>query len=112
MQVKNIKSVTVVAITTEQLLSKRKSNQFIKLFMKLNGFPGGIIGKKKKKKSACQCGRHKRRDKRCGFNPWVGKIPLGRKWQSTPVFLPGKFHGRRKLVGYNPWGAKKLDTTK
>ena len=49
MQVKNIKSVTVVAITTEQLLSKRKSNQFIKLFMKLNGFPGGIIGKKKKK---------------------------------------------------------------
>ena len=51
MQVKNIKSVTVVAITTEQLLSKRKSNQFIKLFMKLNGFPGGIIGKKKKKKN-------------------------------------------------------------
>ena len=26
---------------------------------------------------------------RPGFNPWVGKIPWRRKWQSTPVFLPG-----------------------
>ena len=24
-------------------------------------------------------------------NPWVGKIPRRRKWQPTPVFLPGKF---------------------
>ena len=24
-----------------------------------------------------------------GFNPWVGKIPWRRKWQPTPVFLPG-----------------------
>ena len=31
---------------------------------------------------ACQCGR-------CGFNPWAGKIPWRRKWQPTPVFLPG-----------------------
>ena len=31
---------------------------------------------------------------------------LGRKWQSTPVFLPGKFHGQRNLVGYSPWGCK------
>ena len=23
------------------------------------------------------------------FNPWVGKIPWRRKWQLTPVFLPG-----------------------
>ena len=51
------------------------------------------------------------RDKRCGFNPWAGKIPSSRKWQPTPVLLPGKFHGQRKLVGYNPWGAKGLDTT-
>ena len=27
------------------------------------------------------------------FDPWVGKIPWRRKWQSTPVFLPGEFHG-------------------
>jgi len=34
-----------------------------------------------------------------------------RKWQPTPVFLPGKFHGWRSLVGYSPWGCKELDTT-
>ena len=27
-----------------------------------------------------------------------------RKWQSTPVFLPGESHGLRSLVGYHPWG--------
>ena len=36
--------------------------------------------------------------RRCGFNPWVGKIPWRRKWQPTPVFLPGKSHGQRSLV--------------
>ena len=32
---------------------------------------------------------------RRGLDPWVGKIPWRRKWQSTPVFLPGKIpiHG-------------------
>ena len=34
-----------------------------------------------------------------------------RKWQPTPVFLPGKSHGRRNLVGYSPWGPKELDRT-
>ena len=47
---------------------------------------------------------------RPGFNPWVGKIPWRRKWQSTPVLLPGKSHGQRSLVGYSPWGRKELDT--
>ena len=48
---------------------------------------------------------------RPGFNPWVGKIPWRRKWQSTPVLLPGKSHGQRSPVGYSPWGRKELDTT-
>ena len=34
-----------------------------------------------------------------------------RKWQSTPVLLPGKSHGQRSLVGYSPWGRKESDTT-
>ena len=34
-----------------------------------------------------------------------------RKWQSTPVLLPGKSHGRRSQVGYSPWGRKESDTT-
>ena len=33
------------------------------------------------------------------FDPWAGKIPWRRKWQPTPVFLPGKFHGQRWLAG-------------
>ena len=46
-----------------------------------------------------------------GFDPRVGKIPWRRKWQPTPVLLPGKSHGRRSLVGYIPWGCKELDIT-
>ena len=34
-----------------------------------------------------------------------------RKWQPTPVLLPGKFHGQRSLVGYSTWGPKELDMT-
>ena len=45
------------------------------------------------------------------FDPWVGKIPWRRKWQPTPVFLPGESHGGRSLVGYSPWGRKESDTT-
>ena len=41
-------------------------------------------------------------------NPWVRKIPGRRKWQPTPVFLPGKSHGQGCLVGYSPWGCKRV----
>ena len=44
--------------------------------------------------------------RRCGFDPWVRKIPWRRKWQPTPVFLPEKSHGQRRLGGYSPWGRK------
>ena len=40
--------------------------------------------------------------------PSPGKIPWRRKWQPSPVFLPGKFHGQRSLTGYNPWGRKRV----
>ena len=33
---------------------------------------------------------------------WVGKIPWRRKWQTTPVFLPGESHGQRNQLGYSP----------
>ena len=45
------------------------------------------------------------------FDPWVEKIPWRRKWQPTPVFLPGEFQGQRILVGYSPWDSKELDVT-
>ena len=52
-----------------------------------------------------------RRFRRCGFDPWVRKIPWKKAWRPIPVFLPGKSHGLRSLVGYSPWGCKELDTT-
>ena len=39
------------------------------------------------------------------FNPWV-KIPQIRKWQPTPVLLPGESHGQRSLADYSPWGRR------
>ena len=66
-------------------------------------FPGGTIGKE----PICQC----RRRKRPGFDPWVGKIPWGRAWQPTLVFLPGESHGQKSLAGYSPWGHIDSDTT-
>ena len=34
-----------------------------------------------------------------------------RKWQPTPVYLPGKSHGQRSLMSFNPWGRKESGTT-
>ena len=34
-----------------------------------------------------------------------------RKWQPTPVFLPGESHGQKSLVGYSPRGRKESDMT-
>ena len=44
--------------------------------------------------------------RRLRFDPWVRKIPWRRKWQPTPVFLPGESHGQRSLAVYSPWGCK------
>ena len=49
--------------------------------------------------------------KRSGFDPWVRKNPWRRKWQPTPIFLPGKFHEQRSLADYSPWSPKEWDTT-
>ena len=55
--------------------------------------------------SVClQCGRPR-------FDPCIGKILWRKKWQATPVLLPGKSHGGRSLVGYGPRGHKESDTT-
>ena len=37
--------------------------------------------------------------------------PWRRKWQLTPVSLPGKSHGQKSLVGCSPWGHKESGTT-
>ena len=49
------------------------------------------------------------------WETWVRSLgwgdPLEKGMATTPVFLPGEFHGLRSLVGYSPWGHKELDTT-
>ena len=43
---------------------------------------------------------------------WTGNTKrLERKWQPTPVFLPGQFQGQWSLAGYHPWDHKELDLT-
>ena len=58
------------------------------------GLPGGASGKE----PTCQF----RRCKRCGFDPWVRKIPWSRAWEPTLVFLSGESNGQKSLVGYSP----------
>ena len=48
---------------------------------------------------------------RLRFNPWVGEIPWSKKWQPTPVFLPGYSHGQSSLADYSSWGPKESDMT-
>ena len=58
--------------------------------------------------STCQFRSHRRHS----FNSWVRKIHWRRKWQPTPVFLPGKSHGQRTLVSSSQKkGRKESDTT-
>ena len=47
-----------------------------------------------------------------GLIPGSGRSPWRRKWQPTPVLLPGESHGGRSLVGYSRWDLKESDTTK
>ena len=63
----------------------------------------GSAGKERNR----QCRRHKR----YRFSPWMGTIPWSRRWQLTPIFLPGKLHGQGNLAGYSPRGHKESDTT-
>ena len=67
---------------------------FWSMYRSPSGIPGGTSGKE----PPCQCRRHRRH----GFNPWVEKIPWRRKWQPTPVFLPGESHEQRNLAGCGP----------
>ena len=68
----------------KQCLEGNLCHQMFIFFLSKVGFPGPLVVKE----PTCQC----RRPERHKFSPWVGKIPWRRKWQPTPVFLPGKSH--------------------
>ena len=63
-----------------------------------------LIGGDTGKELTCQC-------RKGMFDPWVGKMLWRRKWQPTPVFLLGKYHGQRSLAGYDPQSRTELDMT-
>ena len=67
--------------------------------LQYQGFPGGS----EVKASAWNEGD-------LGSIPGSGRFPWRRKWQPTPVLLPGESHGGRSLVGYSPWGCKESHT--
>ena len=46
-----------------------------------------------------------------GLIPGLERFPWRKKWQHTPVLLPGESHGQRSLAGYSPWGFKESDMT-
>ena len=77
-------------------LKTMRGSEFYKNVFKSSGFQGG------------------REEKREGSEnellELILRVNWRRKWQPSPVFLPGEFHGQRSLVGYNPWGHKESDT--
>ena len=79
------------------MLKKLSEEETTSVFTKLKYRKLFLFGKE----STCQC-------KRCGFDPWVSKIPGRRKWQLTLVFLPGKSHSQGSLAGYRSWGHKRI----
>ena len=86
------------------LTASSKHNNFPKVLssnaiLKLKALAYGLLWWLSGEESACRYKRHR-------FDPWVRKIPCRRKWQPTPVFFPGKFHGQRSLAGYSPRGHK------
>ena len=84
----------------EIMMDLRNHRLYVRVKAK-NGLPRWLSVKKKKIHLT---------SRRCGFHPWVRKIPWRRKWKPTPVFLPGEFHRQRSLAGYSPWGHKASDT--
>ena len=52
-----------------------------------------------------------RRSKRCGFDPWAGKIPGEGNSNPLQYSCLENHHGQRSLAGYSPWGREESDTT-
>ena len=89
---KRFKSYEADSLTTIRLSYKSKT--------KISGLPGGSVVKNLPAYAA----------EKLRFNPWVRKIPWRRKWQPTPVFLPGKSHGQKEPGGLQSIGSQKSQT--
>ena len=63
------------------------------------GFPGSTVVKNPPAMQEAQ---------RLGFKSWVRKIPWRRKWQSTPVFLPGRIPRMEEPGGLQCTGSQRV----
>ena len=41
-----------------------------------------------------------------GFDPWIGKVPWGRAWQPTPIFLSGETPWAEEPGGLQSMGSQ------
>ena len=89
-------AITKMTTNNMTVRMQRKGNTLAQLV----GFPGGSMVKNLPGNAG-----NARKD------PWVRKIPWRRKWQPTPVFLPGKSHRQRSLAGYSSQGCQESDIT-
>ena len=89
---------TIVLLLLPLPIKKKKTNLDLNVNIR-KGFPGGSVVNNLPVKAGD-----------AGSIPGSGRSRR-RKWQLTPVFLPGKFHGQRSVAGYSPRGCKELDTT-
>ena len=87
-------------VVLQELWCLMVSKENMKLLQLPEAHPGSSDGKE----SAYNAGD-------LGSIPRSGRFPWRTKGQPTPLFLPGKSHGKRSLAGYSPWGHKELDTT-
>ena len=75
-------------------------DRFVNVLREQSRLPRWLSGKE----SACPY-------RRCGFDPWIRKMPWRRKWQPIPIFLPGESYGQSSQAGYSPQGFKESDMT-
>ena len=83
-------------------MSKAESpqNTRTRTYMYMCSFPGGASGKE----PTCRC----RRCKRCGFDPWVGRIPWRRKMAPHSTTLAWRTPWTEEPVGLQPMGSQKV----
>ena len=76
----------------------RGDKGFFLSFWRDHGFAESLSQVAQRSRIQLQCRRRT-------FYPWVGKISWRRKWQPSPVFLPGRFHAQRSLEGFKSMGS-------
>ena len=91
---------TQFIITTARFCCPKLTLQLFHRIIRQLGFPGGSVVKNPPASAGDS-----------GSIPGSGRSPWRRKWQLTPVFLPGESHGQRNLVGYSLWGCKEWGMT-